>query len=384
MNKAIYLCAAAALAMASCSNDELVEVAKNDAINFRTVVGLNTKATEVKTADLTTTGVYVTTFDAAGNLLFGETHYTHNGTDWTANQYWGKNASLDFYLTLPALNDWVTGASLSATNKTLTGVTVKDEIQDQVDLVAVAKKNVTKTSSAIDVQLEHVLSQIEIRAKNTNENYKYKIKGVRINNVVKKGNINLETLAWTPSAEKADLKSYEVTYPGHEISVLSSDVKPKTLTVKATDTSAEDNAMLIPTTTATTAWVKTDVSADGVTAVDGTYISVLVNITTKDNVAVYPKGSTTTAETYGWVAIPVSFEWTRGNKYIYTLDFSKGAGFVDPVDPDDKPADTVKPGTDDPDKGKPVLGEEIKFKVTVVEWAKGNGVDGADVPMTAN
>ena len=39
MNKAIYLCAAAALAMASCSNDELVEVAKNDAINFRTVVG---------------------------------------------------------------------------------------------------------------------------------------------------------------------------------------------------------------------------------------------------------------------------------------------------------------------------------------------------------
>ena len=106
MNKKICMCAAAALALASCSNDELVEVAKNDAINFRTVVGLNTKATEVKTTDLNTKGVFVTTFDADGNLLFGETHYTKqaDGT-FSAGQYWGNNASLDFYLTLPALND---------------------------------------------------------------------------------------------------------------------------------------------------------------------------------------------------------------------------------------------------------------------------------------
>ena len=44
MNKKIYLCAVAALALASCSNDETVEIAKGDAINFRTSVGLNTRA----------------------------------------------------------------------------------------------------------------------------------------------------------------------------------------------------------------------------------------------------------------------------------------------------------------------------------------------------
>lgn len=361
MNKAIYLCAAAALAMASCSNDELVEVAKNDAINFRTVVGLNTKATEVKTADLTTTGVYVTTFDAAGNLLFGETHYTHNGTEWTAGQYWGNNASLDFYLTLPKLSDWVTGASLTKDSKKLTGVTVKDKIAEQVDLVAVAKTNVSKPTSggAIVAELEHVLSQIEIKAKNTNDNYVYKVKGVRINNVSNKADIDLSSNTWSNFSTEADnIKSYKVEYA--DTKEITLGTAESTLTVKEADGSTVDNAMLIPYTT--TAWNGTDTSTDGTTPVIGTYISVLVNITAKKGgAAVYPKAE----GKYGWVAVPVAFTWEKGNKYIYTLDFSKGAGKVDPVNP----GPGVEPGGADPDKAQPVLGDEIKFTVTVKEWA---------------
>lgn len=362
MNKAIYLCAAAALAMASCSNDELVEVAKNDAINFRTVVGLNTKATEVKTADLDTKGVYVTTFDAAGNLLFGETHYTKQGTEWTAGQYWGNNASLDFYLTLPQLNDWVAGASLTKANKKLTGVTVKDKIAEQVDLVAVAKTNVSKPTSggAIVAELEHVLSQIEIKAKNTNDNYVYKVKGVRITNVSSKGDIDLSSNTWSNiSSIPGDIKSYKVEYA--DTKEITLGTAESTLTVKTEDGTTVDNAMLIPQG-ATTAWNGTDTSADGTTPVAGTYISVLVNITAKKGgAAVYPK----TAGKYGWVAVPVAFTWEKGNKYIYTLDFSKGAGKVDPVNP----GPGVEPGGTDPDKAEPVLGDEIKFTVTVKEWA---------------
>ena len=359
MNKAIYLCAAAALAMASCSNDELVEVAKNDAINFRTVVGLNTKATEVKTADLDTKGVYVTTFDATGNLLFGETHYTKQGTEWTAGQYWGNNASLDFYLTLPKLNDWVANASLTKDSKKLTDVTVKDKIAEQVDLVAVAKTSVTKTADAINVELQHVLSQIEIRAKNTNENYKYKIKGVRINNVSNKADIDLASNAWSNVATATEnIKSYEVKYASTEEITLNTT--ESTLTVLEADGTTVDNAMLIPQTT--NAWNGADTDNAKVT---GSYISVLVNITAKNGgAAVYPKGSTTGAETYGWVAVPVAFMWEKGNKYIYTLDFTNGAGKVDPVNP----GPDVEPGGKDPDKAEPVLGDEIKFTVTVKEW----------------
>lgn len=56
---------------------------------------------------------------------------------------------------------------------------------------------------------------------------------------------------------------------------------------------------------------------------------------------------------FGWAAIPVSVNWQRGKKYIYTLDFSNGVGVQDPEDP--------KPGT-------PIIGDGIKFSVDVVSW----------------
>lgn len=60
----------------------------------------------------------------------------------------------------------------------------------------------------------------------------------------------------------------------------------------------------------------------------------------------------------------------KGNKYIYTLDLSKGCGKVDPEKPEEnenKPL--VKPGIDgNPDKGENIFGELIAFKVTVDDW----------------
>ena len=70
MNKAIYLCAAAALALASCSNDETVEMAQQKGISFRAVTGLNTRASEVTTTNLS--ALKVTAFwDANKNKYDG-------------------------------------------------------------------------------------------------------------------------------------------------------------------------------------------------------------------------------------------------------------------------------------------------------------------------
>lgn len=121
-----------------------------------------------------------------------------------------------------------------------------------------------------------------------------------------------------------------------------------------------DNAMLIPQG-ATTAW---DVENDKQNANKGTYISVLLRITkTADNSNVFPAEG---ADTYGWAAVPASFTWKKGNKYVYTLDFTNGAGRVDPV----TPGPDVKPQPDgkDPDKGDKILGDPIKFTVTVTPW----------------
>lgn len=354
MNKKIYLCAVAALTLASCSNDETVEIAKGDAINFRTSVGLNTRASGFGTADLEQANkLYVTTFKADGTELYTETEYTKGADGWSGGQYWGTEASLNFYLTYPKLSEWKADAALTKDNKTISGFTVNDAVADQIDFVAA--KTTAQKATSVAVELQHVLSQIQINAKNDNANYKYKVRGIRIHNAKSTGDIDLSTLTWS---NWSVAKNYEVTF-----------TTPVELngTVQSIMGNA-GNAMLLPQTVE--AWNGTDKSDDTTTPVTGSYISVLVSITTNAGTGVYPKNTTDAVPTYGWAAVPVKFEWTKGNKYIYTLDFTKGAGKVDPVDPNENGKSDVKPGQPDkdPNKTEPILGDEIKLEVTVKEW----------------
>lgn len=73
---------------------------------------------------------------------------------------------------------------------------------------------------------------------------------------------------------------------------------------------------------------------------------------------------------YDWVAVAVNTKWEPGQKYVYTLDFSNGAGKVDPEKPMPGPTDPFKPGED-------VLGSAIKFTVTVTPWTSAS----ENVPM---
>lgn len=85
-----------------------------------------------------------------------------------------------------------------------------------------------------------------------------------------------------------------------------------------------------------------------------------IQITTKDGARVYPaKGD------YDWAAVAIGTNWKAGKKYVYTLDFSKGAGKVDP----EKPTPTPDPDKPDPfNPGDDILGKPIKFTVEVTEW----------------
>lgn len=115
----------------------------------------------------------------------------------------------------------------------------------------------------------------------------------------------------------------------------------------------DDNAMLIPQQL--TAWTP---DTDKTNTNKGAYLAVKVNITTKDGARVYPVAS---VGEYDWVAVAVDTNWQPGQKYVYTLDFSNGAGKVDPEKPMPGPTDPFKPGED-------VLGSAIKFTVTVTPW----------------
>lgn len=369
MNKAIYLCAAAALTLASCSNDETVEVAQQKGISFRAVTGLNTRASEVTTANLS--ALKVTAFWGKNNDKYDgfdtEVDYVKDGGVFNSavSKFWPKDENE--VLSFTAFSDNWTGTKTITDKNTISvaGVKIAGTVADQKDMVYVTGVTGTKTANetnGVALTLGHALSQIQISAKSDNTVYTYQVKGIRISNVDGEADFNVVNGTWSDNA--ANDQIYEVKYAtpvtlnGTAQSIM--EQKPDN------GTNYSDNLMLIPQG-ATMAW---NVENDKANTNKGTYISVLLKIK-KGTENVFPAEGD---DAYGWVAVPASFTWEKGNKYVYTLDFTNGAGRVDPV----TPGPDVKPQPDgkDPDKGDKIFGDPIKFTVTVTPWnPTNNGIN---------
>lgn len=316
--------------MASCSQDEPLSENQGNAISFRPAMG--TRATETTNANLSE--IKVAAF--LGNDTFFEPLDFIKGSDSfftsTPEYHWpGDDAELTFYAYAP---NTLSGVTLTPDTKTLTAFAPAANIADQIDFItsnATGKRSVNE-ASGVELTFDHRLSQIEIRAKADNEAYTFKISGIRIGQPVAQGNFDFGTNAWSLGTGKA---IYEETYG-----------TPVTLTAKAQNVmGSEGNAMLIPQQLV--AWNPTD---DASNTAAGAYLSVKLQINTVAGAQVYPFNTNTDCQ---WAAIPINTNWEPGKKYIYTLDLSHGAGYVDPNDP--------VPGT-------PVLGGPIKFIVNVVDW----------------
>ena len=354
MNKAIYLCAAAALALASCSNDETVEMAQQKGISFRAVTGLNTRASEVTTANLSNITVTAfknldgTPYDGMPNdVLFEKKDGVFSSL---TSYFWPKDENEELSFTAFSTN-W-TGAKNITDKNTISvgGVEINTDVDLQADMVYVTGATGTKVANetaGVPLVLGHALSQIQISAKSDNTVYTYQVKGIRIANV--DGQADFDVVADKWSNNDANDQVYNVTYDN----AITLDGTVKTIM------KAEGNNLMLLPQGATTAW---NVDDDQTNTNKGTYISVLLRITKgADNV--FPAEGT---DTYGWAAVPASFTWEKGNKYVYTLDFTNGAGRVDPV----TPGPDVKPQPDgkDPKPGDKILGDPIKFTVTVTPW----------------
>ena len=352
MNKSFYLCAVAALALASCSNDETVETAKQNAIGFRSVVGLNSRAVETTTADLDE--IKVTAFKADGSVYQGlqEILFTKDGGFFNSETpyYWPKDENEPLSFTAFSLEWNGTKAITSSTDIKVNDVHIDEGIEGQGDMVYVTGVTGTKKTnetSGVALEFKHALSQIQISAKSSSAAYSYEVKGIRIANVNSKANFDVVAGTW---GNLSEVKTYDMQYNTPKI--LASDAQSIMDVAKV---GGSDNAMLLPQG-ATTAW---NAATDKENASKGTYISVLLSIKSKaDNSNIYPKDGG-----FGWAAVPVSFTWEMGKKYIYTLDFTNGAGKVDPENPGPS---VVQP--QDPGKGEDILGEPIKFTVKVLDW----------------
>lgn len=370
------MAAATAIALSSCSSEETKDVAKSSNITFRSTVGLNSRGTEVTTDNLK--NIWVSAW-ADNDVVFageefakkagGQTFESVNGP-W----FWEKDKQYTFMAFATGKEDKANlNPTITKETITLTDYTPSTTLADQLDLLTAqgTGSKVNNETAGAKLDFDHILSQIQIKVKNTNENRKYIIKGVRISNVNGTG-----TYTFTPAnpAKHAwanvTTQSQYVLDQGVEITLDDQNKDVKDLLVAA------NSAMLIPQ--GITAWDGTVPAGPNATFKDvtGAYISLLINVQKKHNgnwEQVYPKADAVDDTKFAWTAVAIpAVTWANGNKYIYTLDLSKGAGKVDPVEPG-KDWDQKK----DPKPGEDILGGEIFFKVDVKAW-----VDQAiNVPM---
>ncbi|MBD5203435.1 MAG: fimbrillin family protein [Bacteroidales bacterium] len=353
-----YMMALGAVALTACTEEAPEPESKAsdyDYISFRS--GMSSRAEETTNSNLNS--IYVTAF--AGDSLYFENLNFQKGADTfftsTPSYEWLGDTGLQYKFFAYAPSQDELGADIttgSADGKTaeaikLENFTVASEIADQVDFVtaeATGNRN-DNESAGVELTFDHRLAQIELQAKSENPTYDFKVTGARIGRPQITGSFDFLTNEWTIDE-------------WHETDVFTTSCDEVTLGATPVSIMGKSgNAMLIPQTL-----VPWSPSGDPDNVAREAYLSVLVRITTKaDGHVVYPFPSDTRNVEYAWASIPLSGTWEQGKKYVYILDFTEGAGNIDP---------------DDPQPGNPVLGGPIKFTVDVSDWTNSD----IPTPMT--
>lgn len=347
MKRIILSAAAAAMFLTSCTQDNIKETGRGLAIDFRTAIG--TRAEVLTESNLSS--FFVTALTEDGEAYFTGTEFKRNDTYYTSETkyYWPSSGNLHFYAYYPSATTMGVTITIDGEDKILTGYTPPQDITEQIDFVAgsaVGNKEDNETNG-VSLELKHQLSQIEIKGLNTNTAYTYSVKGIRIKNVAARGDFDFALSRWIPDYDVTT--SYEVTYDAaRTLSGIALSL------MKADEENADEyeNAMLIPQTV--TQWETSDKTNEA----GGSYIAVLIQVNAASGSRVFP--SETAKEDYEWVAVPMGFDWESGYKYTYTLDFSAGAGKVDPEKEADED-DPYKPGED-------VLGGKMTFNISFSTW----------------
>lgn len=379
MKKSVLLMAAAtAIALSSCSSEETKDVAKSSNITFRSTVGLNSRGTEATTDNLK--NIWVSAW-ADDDAVFANEQFTKKdaATEFHSVNgpwFWEKDKTYTFmaFATGKENKGGLTPA-ITKDNITLTDYMPDGNPANQLDLL-VAQGTGTKAAqgtAGANLEFDHILSQIQIKVKNTNANLKYVIKGVRITNVQGTGSYTFKP----GDADKHSWQNQALTtqYILNQGVNITLDENNKAVT----DLLGSDNsAMLLPQSI--TPWDGQPLNAQGTDdyhQLTGSYISLLINVQKKDGAGnweqVYPKADQVDETKFAWTAVAIpAVTWANGNKYIYTLDLTKGAGKVDPAEQ----GKDYTPNKD-PKPAEEILGKPIFFTVEVKAW-----VDQAvNVPM---
>lgn len=371
-SKYLLVTALSAAALTACNNDEVLEVNQGRGISFQVATEAATRAAATTTNSIDEFMVWGFTEEEPAKTLMDDLSVSKTGSDWTytGTIFWPA-VPVNFYSISPEpVSDKVSEGTVSITSneQKITGFTVNTDQSQQVDLLYAVNKEEKKEShetEPVSINFRHALSQIVFKAKNTNDNLKVIIHGVKVGNIKKAGDFTYPSQATTTqnTSESGsivantqgvwDNVTTEQTFAAGMSGIVTLNGKDET----ALDlTSKEDEVytgalFMIPQ--ALTPW---DPEATGAlnTTNKGVYFLVdcqILSGTNKD-IQVWPSDA---SQTHAEVAIPASeLTWDQGKKYIYTFTFSEGGGYVPGEEPNPDPT---------------LIG--IDFNVTVDEFKDG-------------
>lgn len=381
--KKTLLFALAALAMASCSKEETMQTNTGNAIGFRASLGKSTRANVTTLQNLNT--FYVTALGNGTNYFtWMEVTSQDNGQTWqTAQTHYWPSYDLEFFASNVRTNMNVTpdAQTIAEFQPHQPQAPVGEAgYEAQRDLVVAYNtgNKAQNEGTGVALNFKHVLSQIEIHAKNSDPTKKVEVLGVRLCRLGTTGTFTLNPKAETTPEMTVTQDMWSIMGALKQNYLLRAAMMatPKTLTETAQNIMpSDDNFMIIPQ--------KTDAWTGG-TAADGTYISVLCRIYSVNGNAetlLYPEPTADNRKDgmYAFSSVPVAMDLQPGYKYTYTLEFfgtNGGGGEVDP-DPATQPdyPDIDKDPKPDKEGGDEIFGQPIKFTVTVDEWKDAGSQD---------
>ncbi len=352
MKKISVIFAALALLAASCTKTEVVS---SDVQSSQRGIGFSAytaKPTKTAQTDVTNGDFDSFKVSAIGNraVYFDDVTFSKNGEGvWASTPvYFWPAYALNFYAYNKPVNGEFT-PTINTTSQTLT-FTPSTTLTEQEDLVAASATNQTQPiSGATALNFNHYLTQIVVKALNTNPTYSVDVAGVKIAHMKNKVEYTFSSNTAAVATDAAD-----ETY--------SSVFTAKTLTADAQEVmtaSTGNKWYLVPQTV--TAW---DKATESTNSSKKTYLALKVKITANGGaLRIYPA----TGEEYAWMAIPLSQTFSQGHKYTFVVKFfeNDGAGNVDP----ETPGDLDGNGNANDDNGKSIIGGAITFNADVSTWA---------------
>lgn len=159
MKKQLFLTAVAALAMVSCSEENVLDTNRGNAIDFRAAMG--TRAQETTTANMSS--IYVTALNARNENLFSDQLFSkESSTSFFVSDpvyHWpGDGSTLTFYAYSPSKTDLGGTLEITSTTQKLTDFHPKQvspirkiSLQSRLPVIKqIMKRQVFRCNSSID------------------------------------------------------------------------------------------------------------------------------------------------------------------------------------------------------------------------------------------